>query len=408
MIITFFSNYFNHHQKALCDGFFNIEGVEFYFVETEPMEEFRANMGWGVESLPPYVIQAHLSEQNNQAAMELSRVSDAVIIGSAPDEYVSSRIKDNKLTFRYTERPMKEGWIKMFIPRLGKKFYKLHYQNRNRKCLYVLGASAYAAYDYSLLRSYPGRVLKFGYFPVREQLSLEDVMKSKDLPIFEDERSEKSINILWTGRFLKLKRADLLIKALGIVNKRLKDEQKNISISLDFIGNGEEEENCKRLVEANGLANIVKFHDFVKPDEVRCLMEKADIYVMTSNFLEGWGSVIYESLAAGCGVIASHACGCTPWLVIPEKTGLIFKSGSKISLADKLYRFITDDELRKTCQTGAYIQMSDLWNPDVAAQRIVELTKAIGENPDDSSISDMFTEGPLSKARILKNNWFKE
>ncbi len=34
--LTFFSNYFNHHQKALCDTWNEMLGEGFTFVETEP------------------------------------------------------------------------------------------------------------------------------------------------------------------------------------------------------------------------------------------------------------------------------------------------------------------------------------------------------------------------------------
>lgn len=388
MVITFFSNYYNHHQKALCDSLAAIDQVTFYFVETEPMEDFRKNMGWSLE-IPEYVISAFESDEKKQRAMELSQSSDVVMIGSAPEEYVAKRIADNKLTFRYTERPMKEGVIKMFIPRLAKKFYHLHYKNRDKN-LYLLGASAYAAADYKILRSYPGKCLKFGYFPEGEKLSCEEVMNQKD--------KGECLNILWTGRFLKLKRAELLLKALG----RLK--RKGLRFHLQLIGNGERESELKKLTKSLNLEDRVEFQDFVKPNEVRILMEQADIYVMTSSFLEGWGSVIYEALSAGCAVIASHSCGCTPWLVTPEKTGLIFKNGSVSSLEDKLYRFLIDDELRHSCQRAAYEQMSELWNPQMAAQRIFEFSKCVIETGNMKS----FEEGPLSLAPVLKNNWYVE
>lgn len=407
MLITFFSNYFNHHQKALCDALFSQDGVEFYFVETEPMEEFRSKMGWTVDNMPSYVLSAYESEEKKQLALELSDRSDLVIIGSAPEWYVERRIKNNSLTFRYTERPMKEGWIKMFIPRLGRKFYNIHYKNRNKN-LFVLGASAYAAYDYSLLHSYPGKCLKFGYFPEGEKLSFEEILKKRSeaaMAAIDDnekditaEELNATINILWTGRFLKLKRADLLIKALG------KLKRKGLSFRLRLVGNGEMEESLKALIASEGIEEEVKMQPFVKPKEVRCLMEEADIYVMTSNFLEGWGSVIYESLSAGCAVIASHACGCSPWLVKPEKTGLLFKSGSVDSLERMLERFIVDKELRNKCQKGAYEQMSTLWNPDVAARRIVEFADSFINNNGEIA---HFEDGPLSAASILKNNWFK-
>lgn len=389
MIITFYSNYFNHHQKALCDSLNSISGVEFYFVETEPMEEFRRNMGWDSFEMPSYVISAYASQELTDLALSLAVDSDLAIIGSAPEWYIEKRIENNQLTFRYTERPMKEGVIKMFIPRLARKFYKLHYKNRQKQ-MYVLGASAYAAYDYSLLHSYPDKCLKFGYFPVGEELPFDEILK---------EKGEKAVpEILWTGRFLKLKRADLLIKALGNIKKR------GCSFKLKMIGNGEEEQHLKALVKSCGLEGEVDFSDFVKPHEVRRLMERADIYVMTSNFLEGWGSVIYEALSAGCAVAASHACGCSPWLVKNEATGLLFKSGSVASLEDKLYRFLTDKQLKRSCQKGAYEQMKDLWNPDVAAARIVETAESIIAGKGLPGYED----GPLSQAEILKNNWYED
>ena len=388
MRIVFFSNYFNHHQKALCDSLFAIRGVEFTFVETQPMEEFRKDMGWQKEA-EPYVLSAYESDEKEEKAMNLGRDAEVAIIGSAPERYIEKRLERNRLTFRYTERPMKEGWIKMFIPRLGMKFYRLHYKNRGKN-MFLLGASAFAAADYKLLHSYPGKCLKFGYFPDGEERDEAEVMKEKstrEVPL-----------ILWTGRFLKLKRADLLVKALWGLKLR-GDRFRAV-----FVGEGETKDSLLKMVKGHGLEDMVTFMPFVKPDEVRAMMRRADIYVMTSNFLEGWGSVIYESLSEGCGVVASHACGCTNWLVKPFETGLVFKSGSEKSLEDKLHRFLTDEALLKKCQRGAFRQMKELWNPHVAAGRIVDFSKAML----DAGRVTVYEEGPLSNAQILENNWFKE
>ncbi len=389
MIITFFSNYYNHHQAALCKSLYEIPDVSFYFVETEPMEAFRKDMGWDSIEKPDYVISAYESEEKKDLALHLSQVSDAVIVGSAPEWYVSRRILDNELTFRYTERPMKEGWIKMFIPRLGLKFYRIHYKNRDKN-LFLLGASAFAAADYAILRSYPGKCLKFGYFPEGEELSGEELagMKKKEGPLV----------ILWTGRFLKLKRADLLIRALG----QLRD--KGFDFSAHLVGEGPEKERMLALSSGLGLDDRVSFSDFVKPDEVRALMRRADIYVMTSNQLEGWGSVIYEALSEGCAMIASHACGCTNWLVKPGETGLVFKSGDHKSLAHKLELFLGDEALRTHCQDRAQEQMKKLWNPKVAAERVVEFTRRFKAGEE----LYIYEDGPLSRAGIVKNNWYND
>lgn len=388
MQITFFSNYFNHHQKALCDELFRLNSGNFTFVETEPMEEFRAGMGWAMQELPAYVLCAHKGEAEKKEAYRLGEESDVVVIGSAPEAFVEKRIAQNRLTFRYTERPLKEGAVKMLIPRLAKKFYRLHYRNRHKN-IYLLGASAYASADYKKLRSYPGRCLKFGYFPFVNAQDQETLMQEK--------RKNSPATILFTGRYLRLKRADLLLKACGILRRE------GIPFQLVMIGSGEEEAALKALAQKEGLSGQIIWKGFQSPEEVRHEMEKANIYVMTSNFLEGWGSVIYEGQSAGCAVVASHACGSAPWLVTPGETGFLFKSGSVKSLADKLRLLCTDRELSERLGRKAFLQMQELWNPSVAAARIIELSEALLKNQ-----SIEFKEGPLSPAPVLKNNWYRE
>lgn len=388
MIISFFSNYFNHHQKALCDALSNIEGNEFHFVETQPMEEFRKNMGWGMEEKPSYVCNSYETAEGYNEAKRLGRESDLVIIGSAPEEFIEERLKLNKLIFRYTERPLKEGVIKKYIPRLHKKYKKMHYENRDKN-IYVLGASAYAAYDYSLLKSYTGRVLKFGYFPEGEKLEFDELFNKKS--------HSGPVKILWTGRFLRLKHPEILVKAL------IKLDRENISFDATMVGNGEMKAYCEKLVNKAGLGSKIKFMDFVAPEVVRKMMEEADIYVCTSNHLEGWGSVIYEGASAGCAVVSSHLCGSAPFLIKNGETGYLFKSGSIDSLYEKLKLLITDKKILEFCGQNAYKNMKQLWNPNIAALRITEFAKGIiSEN------RVKYEDGPLAETPILKNNWYKE
>ena len=54
MRLVFLSNYYNHHQHSLCQALY--QGAEsFHFVETAPMDQERRQLGWGIETLPPYV-----------------------------------------------------------------------------------------------------------------------------------------------------------------------------------------------------------------------------------------------------------------------------------------------------------------------------------------------------------------
>lgn len=403
--VTFFSNYYNHHQKALCDAFYDILGEGFTFVETMPMEEFRAGMGWG-EDAPKYLLRTYESAENEEKARKLGLESDLVIMGTAPEYFIEPRLSENKIIFRYSERPLKEGFIKFFIPRLTKKYIHLHVRNR-KKNIHILGASAYTSLDYKkMFNSYPDKCYKFGYFPKHYEYDTDKLLQVKkdSRRLFvkntgnpEDAKLQDApVSILWEGRLLKLKRADLLIRASRILKSR------GLNFSVTIVGEGPEREKLIQLSKKLKVDELVSFENFLKPDAAREKMALADIYVMTSNFWEGWGSVIYEGLNAGCAVVASHACGATPWLVKDRETGLVFKSGDADSLADKLESLLKCAELRNRLSINAYEQMHNLWNPTVAAKRTLALAEAIEEKRECP-----FEEGPLSKAEFLKNNWYE-
>ncbi len=385
--LTFFSNYFNHHQKALCDAFYSLLNEGFVFVETMPMEGFRSDMGWG-EDTPPYVLKTYESAENEEKAKMLGLSSDLVIMGTAPEYYIEPRIEKDLIVFRYSERPLKEGFIKFFIPRLTKKYIHLHVSNKNKR-VYILAASAFASWDFKkMFGSYPDKCFKFAYFPKHLSYDFEELYKRK----LERSKDEGAPVILWEGRMIGLKRADLLIKAAAGLKK------KGYDFRLRLVGDGDKKESLIKLADDLGLGDITKFEGFLSPDEARLRMADAEIYVMTSNRLEGWGSVIYEAENAGCAVVASDACGATPWLVKPGKTGLVFRSGSVESLTEKLEMFLRSETLRHDLGKNAYEQMRDEWNPEVAAKRVIGLFEAIESGSDTP-----FAEGPLSKGEIIKS-----
>ena len=397
--LTFYSNYFNHHQKALCDEFYKILGDGFKFIETMPMEGFRASMGWG-ENTPDYVLRTYESVKNASIADKLAVSSDLVIMGTAPEDYCEERLKEGKLTFRYSERPLKEGFIKFFIPRLTKKYIRMHLKNRNKN-IYVLCASAFTALDFKkMFNSYPDKCYKFGYFPVHKEYDLNELMDKK--------KKEGCVTILWLGRMLKLKRPDLIVSAA----KNLKDL--GYDFKLHMVGEGEMRPVLEDMVKRSGLEDRVTFEDFLSPDKARERMSEYMIYVMTSNKLEGWGSVIYEGLNASCAVVASHICGATPYLIKDKENGLIFKSGDVKSLTNKLKMLLDNNELIEKYGRNAYETMHSKWNPENAAKSVLKLAEGLikagsdGLNVKYPDKEYIIEDGPCSKAGYLKNNWYKD
>ena len=184
MKLIFVSNYFNHHQLPFCDALYELLEGDFCFLQTQPMEEERVKMGWQAEERP-YVRYAAKnscahksgvektpgSESNSNAVTDAEEfekllfTADVVIFGGCDEEsYIQERLTAGKPIFRYNERLYKEGQWKAVSPRGLLQKYKDH--TRYRKApVYFLCAGAYVPCDYHLIHAYPGKMLRFGYFP---------------------------------------------------------------------------------------------------------------------------------------------------------------------------------------------------------------------------------------------------
>jgi glycosyltransferase involved in cell wall biosynthesis len=123
----------------------------------------------------------------------------------------------------------------------------------------------------------------------------------------------------WIGRLSREKGADVLIDSL----RRLAERDLVVSI----VGDGRERRALERLVAANGLADIVRFHGSL-PDAAR-VVRAFDVVVLSSR-TEGTPMVLLEAMAAGVPVIASRVGGVADWLrereallVPPEQPDLL-------------------------------------------------------------------------------------
>ena len=171
MKVTFVSNYINHHQIPFCNAMYEKLGAEYCFIQTEPMEEERIRMGWADEfgSLP----YLRLYYEQEEKCKELIASSDVVLFGGVDDEkYIVDRLGAGKLTVRLSERIYKSGQWKAVSPRGLRKKYIDHTQYR-RKNVYLLCYGGYVASDFHIVRAYPDKMFKWGYFPaIRETLAI--------------------------------------------------------------------------------------------------------------------------------------------------------------------------------------------------------------------------------------------
>lgn len=389
--IVFVSNFFNHHEKFFCDELDKNDDVVFSFIQTEMMNEERIRLGWGIDtSKVHYVMNSYESCDNYKKALQKCENADVLILGSAPYDFVAERVKKNKLTFYYAERLFRQGLWHMLNPKTFLTVLKRFIIPGRKSNFYLLAASGYTAVDTAKIFAFNNHRFKWGHF-IEVGENLNNGYK-------EPLKRQSSVSMLWAGRLIALKHPDMPIR----IAKTLKS--RNIDFSLNIIGTGVLEQELQKLIHEFGLEDCVHMLGAMSPKEVRKYMQNSDIYMFTSDFNEGWGAVLGESMASGCAVVTSHGIGATPFLITHNQNGLIYETGNYDSFERNVLKLVASKELRMRLSRNAQKTMSDLWNPKVGAERFYQLCCSLLEKGE----AIYYDKGPISKAEVLKNNWFKD
>lgn len=381
--LVFVSNFFNHHQKFISDEFVKLLGYGYTFIEMIPMDVERQKLGY-VEYDEPYLLRTHISEDNHQKALKLINEADVVITGFASKKFLNNRIKKGKIIFRYSERLFKGKYKLIKFPI---RFIRYNFWNPRNKQIYLLCSSAYTSADFKKMFLFKNKSFKWGYFPeVHTYNDIDQLIRRKE-----------QNSILWCGRIIDFKHLEHAIYAV----KKLID--KKYDIHFNIIGDGVLKEHFIELVNDLGIEKNVKFLGIVRSNVVRSYMEKSSIYLFTSNFDEGWGAVLNESMNSACAVISSHAAGAAPFLISHNINGLLYTSGDVDELTSHIEFLLNNPKKAAEFGKEAYKTIVNTWSPKTAAERFLKLSNSIIKK---SIIT--FEDGPCSIAKPIKNNWYKK
>lgn len=388
MKVALFSNFLNHHQLPFCQAMHKLTNGDFTFVATARIPQERLDMGYvDMNEIYPFVLRTYESQEAEHQAELLSLDSDVIITGSAPEKYTIMRIEQNKLTFRYSERIYKNGLWTALSPRgyIGK--HKNHTKYKDAP-MYMLCSSAYTAMDFAIQGAYIGKTYEWGYFPEVKRYDVADLMSKKQS--VKSGLKHPCASILWAGRLIGWKHPDASILMAETLKRR------GYQFKLSIIGNGHMEQKLHMMISEKGLEDCVTMLGAMPPKMVREHMEEADIFLFTSDFHEGWGAVLNESMNSGCAVVASHAIGSVPFLIKDGVNGLVYKNGSQKDLNHAVMELLDNPEKRKQLGLAAYRTMAEKWNGEKVAERFLELSKLLKEGKDTP-----YQDGPCSKAERL-------
>ena len=377
MKAAFVSNYINHHQIPICNEMYRLLDGAFTFVQTEPMEAERVSMGW------------------HNTALVLD--CDAVIFGGTDEEsYIQERLASGKLVMRYSERLYKTGQWKAISPRGLRKKYQDH--TRFRKApVYLLCAGAYVPSDFSLVRAYPGKMYCWGYFPETKHYDLKCLFAGKGYV-----KEQKIPYLLWAARMIDWKHPELALETARYLRER------GLDFHLDLVGDGplrqEMEDRCRQY----GLETYVDFLGFQPPEAVRGYMEQADIFLFTSDRQEGWGAVANEAMNSGCALVADALIGAVPYLVHHGENGLLYPDGDRTALFAAAEKLVGCRELCRALGERAYETITQTWNAEHAAARLVKLLERLlreGQSgrgmPKQGTKELLYHAQPCSMAPVL-------
>lgn len=395
MTITFVSNYINHHQIPLCSELYRELGDDFVFVQTEPMEEERIRMGWNAEDAGlPYVMQADAepAEGNTLADPVREKIlgCDILLAGWAPavSDLIVERVKAGKYTFRISERIYKDGQWKAVSPRgLASKWKE--YTRFRRSPYYLLCAGAYTASDFGLIGAFPGKKLRWGYFPQMRTYAEGELIEKKRSRALGEETQ-----LIWAGRFVNFKNPWMIPELVRWLSRA------GAAFHLHVAGGGEGENEMRRSLMEEGLDRYVTFHGFMPPDAVRDLMEACDIHVMTSDAGEGWGAVLNESMNSGCAVVAGTEAGAVPFLIRDGVNGFLYEHRDVDAMAAAVLRLTGDRELRERTGMEACRTITQLWNAQTAAERLLYVCRALVK--DGKIPETLWEDGPMSPDPALR------
>ncbi len=358
-MIVFVSNYYNHHQSPFSEAMDLLTEGNYRFIATEPMEQERLQMGWGRDNAP-FVLQYSDTPEECQ---QLIDTADAVIFGSAPYNLFKKRLREEKLTFLYSERIYKHPCPAWQIPLRTVKYFWKYGRFRN---LYLLCASAYTASDYAKTGTFLGKAYKWGYFPeLKVYENIDTLINAK-----------KPASILWVARMIDWKHPELPVQ----IARRLKEE--GYTFTMNLIGNGVMEQTIRQMIEDLDVSDCVHMLGAMKPQEVREHMEQSQIFLFTSDRNEGWGAVLNEAMNSGCAVVANRAIGSVPYLLKHGENGLIYDE-QFASLYSDVKFFLNNPNSCKDYGKNAYKTIISMWNAEIAAKRILDLCKCIKMNHID-------------------------
>lgn len=175
--------------------------------------------------------------------------------------------------------------------------------------------------------------------------------------------------VIAVGRYTYQKGFERLIEVWRLVASDFPDWR------LEIVGDGEEKEKLKGLIDRYGLENSLAL--VPANDEIEQHYLSSSVYVMTSRY-EGLPMVLLEAQAFGLPII-SFCCKCGPSDVVKDgRNGFLIEEDDVETFALQLKKVLADVNLRKKMSENALVS-SEQFSVELVMSRWIELFKSLAE-----------------------------
>lgn len=174
-------------------------------------------------------------------------------------------------------------------------------------------------------------------------------------------------SIVFVGRLVRGKGAEVLLDALALARRELPDLQAVI------VGDGAQRASLEQQVADLGLGEHVRFTGELSPDKVNEALNDSRIAVVPSTLNEAFGVVAIEAQAAGCAVIAADAPGLREAV---GEGGVLVRQGDASALAAEILRVSRDTDLWASLVEASRAGARAL-RPEVLLPRYLEIIEEL-------------------------------
>ncbi len=188
----------------------------------------------------------------------------------------------------------------------------------------------------------PGAADKNLFYPIKPSLSTDEFKKQKCKIRKKLNISPNDFIIISSRRLVPRTGVDVLIKAFSLLSKQTTSK----TIKLILTGDGSSREELQQLVRALKLTKDVTFTGYVEEKALADYYRCSDLFVMPTKQLEGFGLSTVEAMASGLPLLGTNIGG-TPEILNKISDQLIIAECSPEAIADKIFKFITKEELSK-------------------------------------------------------------